>query len=69
MNSYSGIVASSLTVPKMKPAVNSLENLAGSKDVAIIIRQDFALGQQILVNLIPNCINDGLQCLSSILNY
>ena len=49
VNSYSGIVISSLTVPKMKPTVESFEDLAKSEDVGIVLRSDFIIGQQILV--------------------
>ena len=49
VNSYSGIVISSLTVPKMKTAIESLEDLARNEDVGVILRSDFVIGQQILV--------------------
>ena len=49
VNSYSGIVISSLTVPKMKPAVESLDDLAVNEDVGLILRLDTPIGQQILV--------------------
>ena len=51
VNCYSGIVISSLTVPRMKPAVESLNDLATSEDVGVIIRSDIVIGQQILVLL------------------
>ena len=51
VNSYSGIIISSLTVPKMKPSVESLQDLAVSKDVGVILRSDTVIGQQILVSL------------------
>ncbi len=50
VNSYSGTVVSYLTVPKMKPPINTFEDLADSKDVAIIIKEDVVIGIQILVN-------------------
>ncbi|XP_057374712.1 ionotropic receptor 93a-like [Daphnia carinata] len=48
VNSYAGIVISSLTVPKMKPPIETLEDLAASKDVSLIIRHDVSIGEQIL---------------------
>ena len=56
VNSYSCIVVSSLTVPTVHPAINSLENLAASNDVSLIIRKDYALGQQILAIINKICI-------------
>ena len=49
VNSYSGTVVSYLTVPKMKPLINTFEDLAASKDVAILVREDVVIGQQIMV--------------------
>lgn len=51
VNSYSGIVISSLTVPTMKPGIDSFEDLAASKDVGVVLRYDVSIGEQILVNL------------------
>ncbi|KAI9556275.1 hypothetical protein GHT06_018849 [Daphnia sinensis] len=48
VNSYAGIVISSLTVPKMKPPIETLEDLASSEDVGLIIRHDVLMGEQIL---------------------
>ncbi|EFX69521.1 hypothetical protein DAPPUDRAFT_258444 [Daphnia pulex] len=48
VNSYSGIVISSLTVPKMMPPIETLDDLAASKDVEIIVRHDTLIGEQIL---------------------
>ncbi len=50
VNSYSSIVISSLTVPKMMPPIETLEDLAASKDVQIIVRHDTLIGEQILVS-------------------
>jgi len=50
VNSYSSIVISSLTVPKMVPPIETMEDLAASKDVEIIIRHDTLIGEQILVS-------------------
>ena len=49
VNSYSSIVISSLTVPKMKPSIDSLEDLAASEDVDVVLRSDVSTGEQILV--------------------
>ena len=51
VNSYAGILASSLTLPKMKPAINSLEDLAASEDISLVLREDLVISQQILVRL------------------
>ncbi|XP_057374698.1 ionotropic receptor 93a-like isoform X2 [Daphnia carinata] len=48
VNSYSGIVISSLTVPKMKPPIESLEDLASNKETGIVLRHDMTMGIQIL---------------------
>ena len=47
--SYSSIVTSSLTVPQMKPTIDSLEDLAASKDVGIVLRHEMVMGERILV--------------------
>jgi ionotropic glutamate receptor len=49
VNSYTGIITSSLTTPKIKPPINTLEELAASKEVKIVIRSDTSTGVQILV--------------------
>ena len=49
VNSYSGIVISSLTVPKMKPSIDSFEDLANSNEVGLVLRYDTYMGEQILV--------------------
>ncbi|XP_046454085.1 ionotropic receptor 93a-like isoform X2 [Daphnia pulex] len=48
VNSYTGIVTSSLTTPKMKPSIGSLEELAASRDIGVLIRHDTSIGEQIL---------------------
>lgn len=48
--SYSCVVVSSLTVPKMKPTVNSFQDLVASKEVSILIRSDVVMGQLMLVS-------------------
>nr|CAH0107515.1 unnamed protein product [Daphnia galeata] len=48
VNSYTGIVTSSLTTPKMKPSIDSFEDLAASKETGIVLRSDTAMGVQIL---------------------
>ncbi len=52
VNGYSGTITSALTVPKMKRAVDSLEDLAYMEDtgeVSLSIQPDTILGQNILV--------------------
>ena len=49
VNSFSGILISSLTIPKMKPSIKSFEDLAASEDVEVLIRQDTGIGDAILV--------------------
>ncbi|KAI9566014.1 hypothetical protein GHT06_009813 [Daphnia sinensis] len=49
VNSYSGTIVSYLTVPKIKPSINTFEDLAVSTDVELIIKKDVVIGQQILV--------------------
>ena len=49
VNCYSGIVISSLTVPKMKPSIESFEDVLASKEVDIVIRYETSIGDQIMV--------------------
>ena len=49
VNSYSSIVVSSLTLPKMKPTIESFEDLAASEEVSILLHTDFAISKEILV--------------------
>ena len=51
VNSYSGTVVSYLTVPKLKPSINTFEDLVENEDVGLIIKDDVIIGQQILVNI------------------
>ena len=51
VNSYSGIVISSLTVPKMKKSIESLEDWAASDEVGVVLRSDVTTGEQILVTI------------------
>ena len=51
VNSYSGIVISSLTVPKIKKSIESLEDLAASDKVGVVLRSDVSTGAQILVSI------------------
>ena len=48
-NSYNCTLITYLTVPKMKPAINSLEDLAASKDVKLVVEFGSVLGSQFLV--------------------
>lgn len=49
VNSYSGTVISYLTVPKMKPPINTFEDLAISEDVELILLADNVITMQIMV--------------------
>ncbi|KZS11663.1 Uncharacterized protein APZ42_023601 [Daphnia magna] len=42
------IILSSLTKPRMKPTINSFEDLAAGKEVSILLRHDTVMGEQIL---------------------
>lgn len=48
--SYSSVVMSFLTVPKMKSPIDSFEELAASETVGILLRHDMSVGEQILVS-------------------
>ncbi|XP_032796243.2 glutamate [NMDA] receptor subunit 1 [Daphnia magna] len=48
VNSYTGIVISSLTTPKMKPSIELFEDLVASPDTKILLRHDTSIGEQIL---------------------
>jgi ionotropic glutamate receptor len=55
VNWYTGIVTSSLKTPKMKPSIDSLEELATSKEIGVVLRSDVSTGVQILVNILLLC--------------
>ena len=57
VNSYSSTVISHLTVTRNKPAINTFEDLADSKEVGIILKEDIFIGQQILVTLFVSKIH------------
>lgn len=50
VNSYSGTVISFMTVPKMKPAINSFEDLVASKDVKLILLADTTTKKHIMAS-------------------
>lgn len=50
-NSYSGTVISYLAFPKMKPRINSFEDLAASQEISLILLRDTVIGTQNLVRL------------------
>lgn len=52
VNSYSSTVISYMTVPKMKPSINSYEDLVASKDVELILLADTTTKKQIMANSI-----------------
>ncbi len=50
VNSYSSIVVSSLTLPRMKAPINSFEDLAANKEVSLLLRNDLIISKQILAS-------------------
>jgi hypothetical protein len=52
-NSYSGTVVSYLTAPKIMSSINTLDDLAASKDVGILMVDNNVMGQQIMVLRYP----------------
>lgn len=46
---YTCLVVSSITAPKLDPAVNSFEDLVKSKDVLPLFRTDLYWGKRIMV--------------------
>lgn len=54
VNSYSGTVISYLTVPKMKPPIETFDDLTVCENVGLILRQDYVIGKQILVTFSPH---------------
>ena len=50
VNSYTGNLISYLTVPRMKPVVNSFEELANSQETKLTIEAKNILSENILVN-------------------
>ena len=51
VNCYSCTIISYLTVPKMKPSINTLEDLAVDQDIDVIVWQEIVIGQLILVKI------------------
>ena len=52
VNSYSSTVISYLTVPKMKPPINTFEDLVANEDVELILLADTMTKKQILASLL-----------------
>ena len=52
VNSYSSTIVSYLTVSKMKPPIDTFEDLAASEDVNFLIKIDTVVGRHILVKRI-----------------
>lgn len=50
--SYSSLLISSLTVPKMTKPIETLEDVAASNDVILFINPDQGLGKRVMVQLI-----------------
>jgi hypothetical protein len=49
VNSYSGTLVSSLTMTKLKPTVNSLEDLAASSDLTMTVNVNSIVAQTSMV--------------------
>jgi hypothetical protein len=49
VNSYSSTVISYLTVPKMKPPINTFDDLAISEEVELVLLADNVITMQIMV--------------------
>jgi hypothetical protein len=49
VNSYAGTLVSSLTTTKLKSTVNSLEDLAASRDLTMTVNVNSVIAQTILV--------------------
>lgn len=58
--SYSCIVVSSITVPTMKPAINSFEDVVASPEVSLLIRTDVVIGQRIMVSNSHLAVDDSI---------
>lgn len=50
VNSYSSTIISYLSVAKMRPSINTFEDIVKSQDVGIILRKDYVIGKQILAS-------------------
>ena len=50
VNSYAGTLVSSLTTTKLKSTVNSLEDLAASRDLTMTVNVNSVIAQTILVD-------------------
>ena len=57
-NAYSGVLFSFLSVNKLEPVISSLEELANSKDVQLIVQDGVELALRILASstAIQNCL-------------
>lgn len=56
VNSYSGTLITSLTVTKLKPTVNSLEDLAASNDLVMTVSSNSVMSQNIFVSIIVTLV-------------
>ena len=52
INAYTGVLTSLLTVPKLKPIPQSLEELAAMKDYRVTINKNHLLAIAFLVNIL-----------------
>jgi ionotropic glutamate receptor len=54
VNSYSGTVISYLTIPNMKPAINTFEDLVANEDVELILLADTMTKKQIMASFLSS---------------
>lgn len=52
---YSGCLTSFITIPKLRPLIESLDDLATSVDLELTILKNSVFESMILVYLLPNC--------------
>ena len=52
VNSYSSTIISYLTVPKMKPSINTFQDVVVNEDTDVIIWEESAFGQLIMVTTV-----------------
>ena len=54
-NGYGGVLFSFLSVAKLEPAINSIEELAKAKDIQLVLQAHTELSDQILVQKQSSC--------------
>ena len=56
VNAYTGTLTAFLTVPKLKPTINTFEELANSKERTLIIEPDADLAFKFMVLILSICL-------------